>query len=58
LHAYLLGFEHPLETGYLEFRSELPADLEALRRGLRDAQGGLAPETSRAAKKRSKASKP
>jgi 23S rRNA pseudouridine1911/1915/1917 synthase len=58
LHAYLLGFEHPLEDGYLEFRSELPADLEALRRGLRDAQGGLAPETSRAAKKRSKASKP
>jgi len=58
LHAYLLGFEHPLENGYLEFRSELPADLEALRRGLREAQGGLAPKTRRAAKKRSKASKP
>jgi 23S rRNA pseudouridine1911/1915/1917 synthase len=58
LHAYVLGFEHPLENGYLEFRSELPADLEALRRDLRDAQGGLAPETHPAAKKKSKASKP
>jgi 23S rRNA pseudouridine1911/1915/1917 synthase len=44
LHAYLLGFEHPLETGYLEFRSELPADLGRLRQGLRDTQGHPAPD--------------
>lgn len=27
LHAYLLGFEHPLSGDYLEFESELPADM-------------------------------
>jgi 23S rRNA pseudouridine1911/1915/1917 synthase len=34
LHAYLLGFEHPLTGEILEFRSELPADLKRLRLGL------------------------
>jgi 23S rRNA pseudouridine1911/1915/1917 synthase len=58
LHAYLLAFEHPLGSGYKEFRSDLPADLEALRRGLRETQGGPAPGAGRAAKKRPKASKP
>jgi len=57
LHAYLLGFDHPLGTGYLEFRSELPADLERLRQGLREAQGAPAPEAARATKKHSKVSK-
>jgi 23S rRNA pseudouridine1911/1915/1917 synthase len=31
LHAWLLGFEHPSNTKYLEFRSELPPDLVRLR---------------------------
>ena len=31
LHAYLLGFNHPTRGEYLEFRSELPADLARLR---------------------------
>jgi 23S rRNA pseudouridine1911/1915/1917 synthase len=31
LHAYLLGFEHPAQGGFLEFRSELPDDLARLR---------------------------
>jgi 23S rRNA pseudouridine1911/1915/1917 synthase len=34
LHAYLLGFEHPLTTESLEFRSELPGDLARLRTSL------------------------
>ena len=34
LHAYLLGFEHPLTGEYLEFRSELPQDLARLRAAL------------------------
>jgi 23S rRNA pseudouridine1911/1915/1917 synthase len=34
LHAYLLGFEHPLSGDYLEFQSELPPDLGALRAAL------------------------
>jgi 23S rRNA pseudouridine1911/1915/1917 synthase len=34
LHAYLLGFEHPLTGDSLEFRSELPSDLARLRRSL------------------------
>jgi 23S rRNA pseudouridine1911/1915/1917 synthase len=29
LHAHRLGFAHPLSGERLEFRSELPADLEA-----------------------------
>ena len=36
LHAYLLGFAHPIRAKSLEFRSELPADL----RRLRDALAG------------------
>ena len=36
LHAYLLGFEHPVSHRTLEFRSELPPDL----RRLRDALAG------------------
>lgn len=31
LHAYLLGFEHPVSGEHLEFESELPADLQHLR---------------------------
>jgi 23S rRNA pseudouridine1911/1915/1917 synthase len=34
LHAYLLGFEHPRSGEYLEFQSELPADLARLRHAL------------------------
>jgi 23S rRNA pseudouridine1911/1915/1917 synthase len=34
LHAYLLGVEHPSRGEYLEFRSELPADLGRLRSSL------------------------
>jgi 23S rRNA pseudouridine1911/1915/1917 synthase len=34
LHAYLLGFQHPLSGEYLEFRSELPTDLARLRAAL------------------------
>jgi 23S rRNA pseudouridine1911/1915/1917 synthase len=40
LHAYLLGFEHPSQHRYLEFRSELPADLLRLHVSL-GAQGGV-----------------
>ncbi|MDT3684233.1 MAG: RluA family pseudouridine synthase [Pseudorhodoplanes sp.] len=36
LHAYLLGFEHPISGEELVFRSELPADLARLRSALRD----------------------
>ena len=38
LHAYLLGVEHPDGRQYLEFRSDLPADLERLRAALRSMQ--------------------
>ena len=31
LHAYILGVEHPSRGEYIEFRSELPADLVGLR---------------------------
>ncbi len=34
LHAYRLGFEHPVSGETLEFRSELPADLRRLRDAL------------------------
>jgi 23S rRNA pseudouridine1911/1915/1917 synthase len=34
LHAYLLGFLHPATGQYVEFRSELPADLTRLRSSL------------------------
>ena len=34
LHAYMLGFEHPESGHYVEFQSELPADLARLRSGL------------------------
>ena len=43
LHAYLLGFEHPIKGEELQFRSELPADLARLRMTLREAQ--TSPET-------------
>src|SRR5262249_30704025 len=46
LHAYLLGFEHP-DGGYLEFRSQLPGELEALRQALRAAQGRPSPDAGR-----------
>jgi 23S rRNA pseudouridine1911/1915/1917 synthase len=35
LHAHLLGVEHPVTRRFLEFRSELPADLDRLRHSLR-----------------------
>jgi 23S rRNA pseudouridine1911/1915/1917 synthase len=35
LHAHLLGVEHPVTRHFLEFRSELPADLDRLRHSLR-----------------------
>jgi len=35
LHAHLLGFDHPATRRFLEFRSELPADLSRLHHGLR-----------------------
>jgi 23S rRNA pseudouridine1911/1915/1917 synthase len=34
LHAYMLGFQHPESGDYVEFQSELPADLARLRVGL------------------------
>jgi 23S rRNA pseudouridine1911/1915/1917 synthase len=34
LHAYLLGFEHPVSGEAMEFRSELPGDLAHLRKAL------------------------
>ena len=34
LHAYILGFEHPESGDYVEFMSELPAELARLRFGL------------------------
>ena len=37
LHAYLLGFEHPISGEELQFRSELPADLARLRNALLEA---------------------
>jgi 23S rRNA pseudouridine1911/1915/1917 synthase len=39
LHAWLLGLEHPYEGNYLEFRSELPADLARLRSSLAQRSG-------------------
>jgi 23S rRNA pseudouridine1911/1915/1917 synthase len=58
LHAYLLGLEHPVNHEYVEFRSELPADLQDLRKGLREVQGGPAPKVDTVEKKPSKTSKP
>jgi 23S rRNA pseudouridine1911/1915/1917 synthase len=37
LHAYMLGFEHPTTSQYVEFRSELPAELARLRDSLAGA---------------------
>jgi 23S rRNA pseudouridine1911/1915/1917 synthase len=34
LHAYLIGFEHPISGEFLAFRSELPDDLTRLRHEL------------------------
>jgi 23S rRNA pseudouridine1911/1915/1917 synthase len=39
LHAHMLGIQHPHTREYLEFRSELPADLGRLRHAL--AAGGI-----------------
>jgi 23S rRNA pseudouridine1911/1915/1917 synthase len=58
LHAYLLGLEHPVNREYLQFRSELPPDLQDLREGLREVQGRPAPKVDTVEKKSSKASKP
>jgi 23S rRNA pseudouridine1911/1915/1917 synthase len=35
LHAYLLGFEHPITGQHLVYRSALPPDLDFLRNALR-----------------------
>jgi 23S rRNA pseudouridine1911/1915/1917 synthase len=40
LHAYLLGIEHPASGEFLEFRSELPADLARLRYELASRRPG------------------
>jgi 23S rRNA pseudouridine1911/1915/1917 synthase len=37
LHAYLLGFAHPVTGETVSFRSPLPADLAALRHALGSA---------------------
>jgi 23S rRNA pseudouridine1911/1915/1917 synthase len=58
LHAYLLGLEHPVSHDYVEFRSELPADLQNLRKGLHEAQGAPASKVDTAEKKLPKTSKP
>jgi 23S rRNA pseudouridine1911/1915/1917 synthase len=42
LHAYLLGFEHPVSGEELQFRSELPADLARLREALLSPHGSRA----------------
>jgi 23S rRNA pseudouridine1911/1915/1917 synthase len=39
LHAYILGVEHPSRGEYIEFRSELPADLVGLRSSLGSPSG-------------------
>jgi 23S rRNA pseudouridine1911/1915/1917 synthase len=39
LHAYILGVEHPSRGEYIEFRSELPADLVGLRSSLDGPSG-------------------
>jgi 23S rRNA pseudouridine1911/1915/1917 synthase len=39
LHAYLLGFEHPVTGETVVYRSALPADLAALRRALANSGG-------------------
>jgi 23S rRNA pseudouridine1911/1915/1917 synthase len=52
LHAYLLGFEHPNNSGFLEFRSELPAELEALQEALRLAQVGPSQGAGRRTRKK------
>lgn len=36
LHAYLLGFEHPISKEKMSFRSELPEDMEDLVNRLRE----------------------
>ncbi|MEJ2623707.1 MAG: RluA family pseudouridine synthase [Pseudolabrys sp.] len=38
LHAYRLGFEHPVTSEMMEFEADLPADLAALRAALEDAR--------------------
>jgi 23S rRNA pseudouridine1911/1915/1917 synthase len=45
LHAHILGFDHPATGQFLEFHSELPADLSRLHHGLRQAalRGAPAP---------------
>jgi 23S rRNA pseudouridine1911/1915/1917 synthase len=43
LHAYVLGFEHPVTGETLSFKSPLPADLAALRDGLRGAKSATQP---------------
>ncbi len=48
LHAHLLGFEHPRSGEFVEFESELPEDLDRLRRAL---SGAPAPSRGAAAPK-------
>jgi len=46
LHAHMLGFDHPATGQFLEFHSELPADLSRLHHGLRQAALRGAPASS------------
>jgi len=41
LHAYLLGFEHPIKKKYMEFESPLPEDMERLHNYLRTGGGDV-----------------
>lgn len=40
LHAKVIGFMHPASKEYMEFTSELPADMKRLIAGLRSKKGG------------------
>jgi 23S rRNA pseudouridine1911/1915/1917 synthase len=52
LHAYLLGFEHPISGEELQFRSELPADLARLRDALLEAHASRETVKSRPEKRK------
>ncbi len=41
LHAYSLGFEHPIKEKYMEFESPLPEDMERLHNYLRTGGGDV-----------------
>ena len=41
LHAYLLGFVHPMTGEYMEFESELPEEFEKVLEKLRKRNNGI-----------------